>query len=567
MTFKKIITSWSVIFTLLFVVLSLILINPQPWNEGVSITSVQQDSSAFISGISNPLNVKPMNLEKILYINDIPIKDVNDYYEITANLQNNQTIVIKTNKDIYRLRTQPLTETEYLDEFENVTVEKIIEVNETIDNETVVVEKLVNQTVEQQKTIEHVIGVKSLGLGVINAPTNNLRKGLDLAGGTRVLLQPERKLDTSDMDLTLSNLKQRLNVFGLSDIIVRETSDLSGNQYIMVEIPGANEDQVRDLLSNQGKFEAKIGDDLVFTGGIDITYVCRSGTCAGVRSCHRLQNGEYTCRFQFSIALTREAAERQADITRGLSIVSSEQGSYLSEKLYLYLDDELVDELNIGSDLRGHVTTDIAISGSGAGATEYDAAVNAADNMKRLQTILVTGSLPAKLDIVKTDNVSPILGEEFLKNAVWMIILVILSVGLFVTLRYRNFKIAIPMACMMLSEVIILLGFAVLANWYLDLAAIAGIIVAVGTGVDDQIIITDESMKKENSNVNWKERIKRAFFIVMGAYFTTVVAMIPLWFAGAGLVKGFALTSIVGVSVGVIFTRRAYAKIIEPLIE
>jgi len=40
-----------------------------------------------------------------------------------------------------------------------------------------------------------------------------------------------------------------------------------------------------------------------------------------------------------------------------------------------------------------------------------------------------------------------------------------------------------------------------------------------------------------------------------------------LIFAGAGMLKGFALTTIIGVSVGVFITRPAYASIIEILLK
>ena len=50
-----------------------------------------------------------------------------------------------------------------------------------------------------------------------------------------------------------------------------------------------------------------------------------------------------------------------------------------------------------------------------------------------------------------------------------------------------------------MNEIIILLGFAALVGWNLDLAAIAGIIIAAGTGVDDQIVITDETLKSKGS--------------------------------------------------------------------
>ena len=105
-------------------------------------------------------------------------------------------------------------------------------------------------------------------------------------------------------------------------------------------------------------------------------------------------------------------------------------------------------------------------------------------------------------------------------------------------------------------------------GWNLDLAAIAGIVIAVGTGVDHQIVITDETISSSGEQIyDWKKRLKRAMFIIMASYFTTVVAMLPLVFAGAGLLKGFAITTILGVSIGVFITRPAYAAIIEILIK
>ncbi len=188
--------------------------------------------------------------------------------------------------------------------------------------------------------------------------------------------------------------------------------------------------------------------------------------------------------------------------------------------------------------------------------------------MKRLQTILITGSLPIKLDIMKTDNISPILGEEFVDNALFVGLIAILAVGVVVFIRYRKIKIAFPVLITMLSEVVILLGMAALIGWNLDLAAIAGIIIVVGTSVDHQIVITDEILKGDISRIfNWKERIKNAFFIIMAAYFTTVVAMMPLVFAGAGLLKGFAITTIMGVSIGVFVTRPAFASMVELLLK
>jgi len=529
--FKEIFTNKRIIILIIFLVLSIILIGPS-LSEGVAIRSVEKNSSASQAlphAMASPdPNLKPMNREVIQSINGIPVKTVEEYYTQINTLTENQTITIKTNKQNYFLTTKTGNLTEAQD----------------------------------------------IGINVYPRPTNNIKKGLDLEGGTRVLLQPQEEASQEDLELTVANIKQRLNVFGLSDITVRITNDLFGTNYISVEIPGVNEQEVKQLLAQQGKFEAKIGNETVFKGGNkDILYVCRTAECSGITpgSCGITNVGEYSCGFRFSISLSQEAAQKQASVTKDLAVVPSGFGqSYLSENLTLHLDDEQVDELRIGADLKGNPVTDISISGSGVGVNQKEATSASLQSMKQLQTILVTGSLPVKLEIVKTDTISPALGEGFIQNAILVGLLSILIVIIIVSVRYQEWKISIPMSITMLSEVIIILGFASLIGWRMDMVAIAAIIIAIGSGVDDQIVIADETLgktKKDVENYSWKQKLARAFFIVMASYLTLVVAMIPLWFAGAGLLKGFALTTIAGVTIGVFVTRPAYATILEILVE
>ena len=98
-------------------------------------------------------------------------------------------------------------------------------------------------------------------------------------------------------------------------------------------------------------------------------------------------------------------------------------------------------------------------------------------------------------------------------------------------------------------------------KWDLDLPSIAGILAAIGTGIDSQIIVLDEA--KQNRFLSIKQRMKRAFKIILGAYFTALVALLPLWWAGAGLLKGFVFTTILGITIGVLITRPAFVDIIK----
>ncbi len=587
---KKLFTNVRVIILIVILAAMIISIHPDPGRTGVAIRTVLKNSSAEIAGISSPLpSDKPMFREVIFDINGNAVNNEGDYYNITSSLKPGDTVTIRTTSNFnkvgderklsltsqahkYTLTVLPEYNTTVLNETEEVIVPRVIEENETINGTVVLVNRTVNETVTRHKVKKELVGAQDLGLKIYQAPTSNIKKGLDLQGGTRVLLQPQEQVSDDDFSLIMDNLKQRLNVYGLSDIVVRKVTDLTGNNYILIEVAGANEEEVKNLIASQGKFEAKIRNDTVFRGGEDIKYVCRSADCSYAEDprspCGQNSDGTWHCTFQFSITLSPEAAQRQADLTRNLQVVNDNGQEYLNESIDLFLDDSLVDTLKIGADLRGTPTTDIAISGSGSGESYQEAVQDSAQNMKNLQTILITGSLPVALNIVNIDTVSPSLGKEFLNNVLLVGLFALLAVAFVVVIRYRDIKIAIPMLLTMGSEIVMLLGLASLIGWNLDLAAIAGILVAVGTGVDDQIVIIDElKHSRKETLLNWTERLKRAFFIIMAAYFTTVVAMLPLWWAGAGLVRGFAITTIFGVSFGVFVSRPAFGAIVEILLK
>jgi preprotein translocase subunit SecD len=391
-----------------------------------------------------------------------------------------------------------------------------------------------------------------------------IKTGLDLSGGARALIKAQNKtLSDSEMADLLAITQERSNGFGIKDITIKSVKDLSGENYMLIEVAGATPSDLEELVGSQGKFEGKIGNLTVFSGGKDISHVERSGQQSGIEGCSSLQDGEM-CRFRFPISLTEEAAKRQADITSTLGL-DPENPQYLSQKLDLYLDDNLMDSLFISKDLKGQIATQILISGSGSGTSRQEAIKEATKQMNKLQTILITGSLPFKLEIVKLDTISPALGKEFTKNLLLLALVVFVVISVILFLKYRKIKITSAVVLTMFSEVTITLGIAALINWNLDAPSIAGIIAGMGTGVDDQIVLIDESVS--NAAISLKEKIKRAFFIIFGAFFTIIAAMLPLFWAGAGMLKGFALTTILTVTVGILVTRPAFSEILRKIQE
>ncbi len=396
-----------------------------------------------------------------------------------------------------------------------------------------------------------------------SVPKTRIQTGLDLRGGARALVQPEGAITDAELADLVDASRNRFNVFGLSDVQIRGVSDLSGNKFMLVEVAGATPTDLEDLVSKQGKFEAKLGNNTVFVGGKkDISSVCRNdASCAGITECSLSQAGGYVCGFRFTIYLTEESAQRHAKMTESIPLDSS--GQYLSDKLNLFVDDNLVDSLLVSVNLKGQVTTQISIQGSGTGATQEEAFNDAKASMNKLQTVLITGSLPYKLKIVKLDTISPVLGDQFIRLILLAGAASIALVGLIIFIRYRKIKASLALLFTSFSEIMIILGVAALIKWNLDLPSIAGILATIGTGVDAQIVILDEAETGKQTSL--VERMKRALFVVITSYATSVVSLLPLYWAGAGLFKGFAITTIIGISAGVFLSRPAFADMIKKI--
>src|SRR3989344_2020657 len=346
---------WRIWMLIIVLILSLLAISPS-FKDGIKVSSIEKNSSLAEAGLTTG--------EVILEVNGQKVTDKHSYAEIISkiDLTDQKRFDIKTEKGEYTV--------------------------------------LLNG---------------SIPISVDDIPKSKIQTGLDLRGGARALVQADQQLTDEQLADLIEVSRNRFNVYGLSDIQIKGVSDLSGHKFMLIEVAGATPSDLESLIAQQGKFEAKIGNTSVFVGGAnDIADVCRNdAACAGVTECAQDQGGQYVCQFRFTLYLTQQAAERHAEITKNIGI--DETGKYLAEKLYLYVDEQEVDSLLVSTDLRGQVTTQIAIQGSGQGADQEKALKDARENMKKLQTVLITGSLPYKLTIVKLDTISPLLGDTFVK--------------------------------------------------------------------------------------------------------------------------------------------------------
>jgi preprotein translocase subunit SecD len=461
------------------------------------------------------------------------------------------------------------------------------------------------------KGTKYITANGSLGINVDYAQPTNIKFGLDIKGGVRGILQPNTT-DNNTIEQIINTLQTRINIYGLREASFRATSDpISNAKFIEISIAGGTKDELKNLIESQGNFEAKVpfvvpvsnskatltlasAHEILATGGsikvegkqvnpgdmftldnigfvyngyqngkINLTATVISGndviTVFFDPQRSRIENTGSGYRWSFGVQLSSSGSQKFAYVT---SNINQQASGYLEAPIVFYLDGRFIDSLNIASTLKGKVETEISITG---GAQSMQEALKI---KTQLQSILKSGSLPTAVHMIQLDEISPTLGEGFIKNALAAGLAAILGVVAVVAIRYRKIKLILPMLLISLSEVLIVLGVSVVIGWTIDLAAIAGIIASVGTGVNSQIIILDRSLRKEQERIETlSEKLKNAFFVIFGSAGTLIAAMIPLLILGFGLLRGFAIVTIIGVLVGVFIARPAYAVIIRHLMK
>lgn len=377
-----------------------------------------------------------------------------------------------------------------------------------------------------------------------------IQQGLDLKGGSTIQIHLEKPVDQDTMNTVTRVLDKRLNAFGVADVKVRA----SGNQDVIVEIAGVKPEDVANIVGTPGKFEAKIGNQTALTGS-DITSV----------EPYKVVGTQWSVPFKVSV----EGANKFAQVAKGKA----------GEPVDMYLDDRLITSPELSEGLaNGVASTDVEVSGTNA--TKEGAEQQA----KEIQTVLQSGALPVKVEIVGVSSVSAELGDQFKNGALIAGILALIVVSIIIFLRYKNPILVLPIIFTSLAELLLILGAASVIGQNIDLPAIAGIIAAIGTGVDDQIIITDEVLKgkekkegrsrRSRRSAAFRMKIKGAFFIVYASAATLIAAMLPMayigfsrGYTGIGILSGFAFTTIIGILIGIFITRPVYAKFIERFVQ
>ena len=510
--FKDILFNPRILVLLFFLLISFVAISWNFGEEGVVINGVTPNSPATQAGMSFDKKTSLTNLEEIEMINGQTISNVSHYYSYLSTVSPNETLSIETDKDSYTIN---------LPSSFNGSVSEVV------------------------------------GISVREEPNSNIALGIELEGGSRLILNPLSNLTDSEFELLAETLQNRLDIYGASGTKVNTIEDsFSNERFIVVESISSNKNDIYELISREGLFEAKIANETVFTGD-NVVHVYNDPQHANLQGCSNSAGGGQICTFGFSVQIDNAGADAFFNKTSSLTV----EGDQLSEEVSFYLDGEQITSLTIASSFKYDRVTQPQITVSGDSyPTREEAVESAQQEMKFLQTILSTQSLPTELEVEQSYSISSSRGEQLLKNATLVGLFAVLLVASVIALRFRKPILFFGILVALISELIVVFGAAAFMKISIDLAAIGGLIAAIGTGVDDQIIITDEYFRKKNNKLTSRRKVKHAMAIILIAYLTTLVAMAPFIFsASLSLVKGFAFMIIVGVTVGVLITRPAYA--------
>jgi len=186
----------------------------------------------------------------------------------------------------------------------------------------------------------------------------------------------------------------------------------------------------------------------------------------------------------------------------------------------------------------------------------------AKNETKRITSVLSGGALPIAVIPGTPTTIPPTLGSRFLLVSAEAGLLAVIAVSIFITIRYRKLFLVIPILLTTFMELFIIVSIIGLVGT-IDLAAVAGMIAVIGTGVDAQVIITDEIIGRK-LDLSGRMLLNNAFYIVWTDAALLVIAMLPL-FLSTSLVTviGFSEATIFGALLSVFITRPAYGAIIS----
>ncbi len=359
---------------------------------------------------------------------------------------------------------------------------------------------------------------------------NKVKLGLDLRGGTSVVLQAQGKIEADTMSKVRNIIERRVNSIGVAEPVIQ----LSGNDKLIVELAGIKDPQKAiELIGTTAKLEFRIKNK-------DGSYgpVLLEGSALKSAGVSRDQVGMPSVSFE----LNSQGANTFAKITR----------ENIRKQLAIMLDNKEQSAPTINSEING-----------GSGIITGRFSMEEANNLANL---LKSGALPVEIKIVENRTVGATLGVDSIRQTGIAGLIALGVISVFMIAIYKIPGIVADIA--LLINGVLVLGLLSGIGAALTLPGIAGFILTLGMAVDSNVI-TYERIKEElrlgESLYDAVERgYENAFPAIIDGNITTLLVAAVLFFLGTGPIKGFAVTLSLGV-VATVITGVFVSKVILKL--
>ncbi|KUG24132.1 protein-export membrane protein secd [hydrocarbon metagenome] len=347
---------------------------------------------------------------------------------------------------------------------------------------------------------------------------------------------------------SLETIRNRVDQFGIAEPeIIPE-----GDNRILVQLPGIKDpERAKILIGKTALLEFKIVDDEnsleeALRGNIPegdiIAYGLRTDRSTGERgsSPYLLKDKSLITGASLETAKV-QIADRFGDVTVGIKFNS--QGADDFERI---TGENVRKRLAIVLDGVVHSAPVIQerISGGQAQITGNFTMEEARD----LAIVLRAGALPAPVNILEERTVGPSLGRDSIRQGILATIIGSLFVILFMIIYYRLSGAVADIA--LVINIILILAVLAAFKATLTLPGIAGMLLTVGVAVDANILIFERIREELRTGKTVRLALDtgydRAFITIIDTHITGIVASIVLIFFGTGPIKGFAVTTIIG---------------------
>ena len=172
-----------------------------------------------------------------------------------------------------------------------------------------------------------------------------------------------------------------------------------------------------------------------------------------------------------------------------------------------------------------------------------------------LQAAFVAVEPAGTVELRRSEFVGPQVGDELREQGGLAMLLALGLVTLYVAFRFQ-LKFALGSVAALVHDVIITLGFFSVTGMEFDLTVLAALMAVIGYSLNDTIVVFDrirENFRKirrsepaEVLNISITETLDRTL-VTSG---TTLLVVIALALFGGEMIFGFAITLIVGITIG-----------------